>query len=343
MQNKSRETHALFWLGRNEGNGVYADMVIHEIDAAPAPDLQRGLDEFEAMFTVPFAPGRSYRIDYGSDRTAFIRSLGESKCLAAENEGRIVGFLEMALVNLLLPNGATRPAVYIADIKMLPEARATITTARILQKGIEWARARSDLWFTAALDGTPVKPPDYTGRAGIPKFSEAGRLTVVRLPVSAGDGQRETDGRLLARNGEGEELFKQLARGRCGVLGGGAEARSVEPPVWMAHPSGLACGRFEDRRKVRRLIADDGNELRPAYFSCFAFQDAEAAVDLIEAGLRRAESLGFRALRFCLPPGDLAMLQRVVGPVAIHGNGGAVFATAKEETGEIWNLSAAEI
>lgn len=318
-------------------------MVIHQLDAAPPPDLQRALDEFESTFQVPFAPGRFYRINYGSDRTAFIRTLGESKSLAAEKEGRIVGYLEIALVDLLLPDGNSRPAVYIADIKMLPEARRTITTARLLQKGIEWGRTKSDLWFTVTLDGAPLKPPDYTGRAGIPAFSEAGRIMVVRLPVTPGSGMRPEDGQFFARTDEGPALYKQLASGRYALPGGASAARSVAPPAWMVHPGCTACARFEDRRKVRRLIADDGSELRPAYLSCFAFSDPQAAIDLILAALRRAESLGFRALRFCLPPPDLAMLQGVLGPAVIDGSPGAIFATAPLGTGALWNLNAAEI
>ena len=168
-------------------------------------------------------------------------------------------------------------------------------------------------------------------------------MMVVRLPVTPGEGTHREDGRFLARREEGEQLYKRLARGRYAVLGGAPEARSVAPPEWMAHPGGLACARFEDRRKVRQLIADDGSELRPAYLACFAFHDPQAAVDLIVAALHRAEPLGYRALRFSLPPADLAMLQRVLGPGVIEGNGGSIFATAAANTGALWNLNAAEI
>ena len=317
-------------------------MVIHEVEAAPPPEFQRALGEFESMFLSPFAPGRFLRIDYGSDRTAFIRTLGESKCLAAEKDGQIVGFIEMALVNLLLPNGAARPAVYFADIKMLPDARKTIASGRILQKAAAWAGAKTDLWFTVALDDTPLKPPEYSGRAGIPAFSEAGRMMVVRLPVTTGDGMRPEDGRFLARYEEGEEIYRRLARGRYALLGGAPADRSVTPPTWLAHPGGLACGRFEDRRKVRRLIADDGSELRPAYLACFAFQDPQAAVDLIIAALRRAESLGYRALRLCMPPRDLVALQCVLGPGVLAGTGATVYAFGAAQVAE-WNISASEV
>jgi len=318
-------------------------LIIHAIDAASPPELQRALAEFESAFLIPFAPGRSYRIDYGGDRSAFIRTLGEGKCLAAENEGRIVGVLEMAAVNLFHPDGIARTAIYFADVKLLPEARRGITAGRILQKGAEWSRTKSNFWFTVALAGMPLKPPDYSGRAGIPAFSAVGALTVVRLPVTAGGDARREPEQFLSSPTEGEETYSRLARGRYGMLGGAPDARSAEPPIWMVHPGGRACARFEDRRNVRRLIADDCTELRPAYLSRFVFQDPGAAVDLIVAALGRAESLRYRALRFCLPPGDLAALQCVLGPGVIQGSEGTVFSNATTDPGAPWSLNASEI
>jgi hypothetical protein len=142
---------------------------------------------------------------------------------------------------------------------------------------------------------------------------------------------------------EGGKIYRRLVAGRYAWLGGDPHARSETPPTWLAHPGGGACGRFEDRRKVRRLIADDGTELKPAYLSSFAFHDPQAALDVIVAALRRAGSLGFRALRLCMTPGDFAALQRALGPGAIRGAGGAIFATAAAPRGAGWSLGASEV
>ena len=318
-------------------------MVIHEIDANSPPELQRRIQEFEASFVMPLGNGRAFRIDYGADRTAFIRTLGESRSFVAESDGRITGLIEMAMVDLLLPCGQTKAAAYIADIKMLPEARGSIATGRLLARASAWGVSNTDLAFTVTLDGAPIKPPSYTGRLGIPAFSDAGRLSVVRLPVTQAERMRPGDERMLAGDEEGEAVHRRLTQGRYALLGCASGLRSAEPPVWLTHPGGMACGRFEDRRKVRRLIADDGTELRPAYLSCFAFQDPQAAIDLILAALRRAGSLGYRAVRLCMPADDLALLQRVLGPGVIEGTGGTVFATAAAEVKAPWNLNAAEI
>ena len=88
-------------------------------------------------------------------------------------------------------------------------------------------------------------------------------------------------------------------------------------------------------------VADDGTELRPAYLACFAFREPGAAVDLILAALRRAGALGFRALRLCMTPGDLAALQSTLGPGVIEGTGAAIY-TCDAPPAE-WNLSASEV
>jgi hypothetical protein len=317
-------------------------MNFHELDGPPPPALQRALEAFEATFLSPMGAGRFFRTSYGADRTAFIRSLGEGCCVAAERDGVILGMLEMAMVDLLQPTGEEARAIYIAEIKVLPGARRGITTARIMQKAVAWGRPRTERWFNLALDSTPVKPPQYTGRAGVPPFREAGRVMIVRLPAEPGRNLAGDERRYLADDATGEALYRRLVRGRYAMLGGNAAARSETPPVWLVHPSGLACGRLEDRRKVRQLIADDGAELRPAYLAGFAFHETNAAVDLLSAAVRRAGALGFRALRLCLPPGDLAALQRVVGPGVIQRTPGAVYTTAGFAEAE-WSLSAPAI
>jgi hypothetical protein len=317
-------------------------MLIHEVNAAPLPQIAQALEVFEAQFAAPFAPGRRFRISYGRDRTAFVRTLGgEAVCYAAETDGHILGFIEMAVVDVLAPGGERRKAVYFADVKLLPEAHRTIISGRLLQRAAAWAGARSDFWFTMALDSTPLKPPDYSGRAGIPAMAEAAKIVVVRAPVTTGSEVREDDRRFHVSEAEGEALYRRLCADRYAPVGGWPAARSETPVEWLAHPGSWACGRFEDRRNVRRLIADDGTELRPAYLACFAFREPGAAVDLILAALRRAGALGFRALRLCMTPGDLAALQSSVGPGVIEGTGAAIY-TCGASPAE-WNLSASEV
>ncbi len=297
--------------------------------------------EFEATFLAPLGDGRFFRIDYGEDRTAFVRSLGLGKCFAAEKDGKITGLVEMAIVNLRHPDGSEKPAIYTADIKLLPEARGTLVMGRLVQQGIAWGYTHTTDGFSVVLDATPIKPSAYTGRAGIAALSEVGRTMVVRLPVTAAGSSRD-DERFLASSEEGQMAHRRLSLGRFAVSGGSPEVRSSTPPAWLVHPGGRACGRFEDRRNVRRLITDDGSELKPAYLSCFAFDDPNAAVDLVIAALHRADALGYRALRICMPPRDLSALQCVLGPGVLAGVPGGVYAVAGLPTAE-WNVSASAV
>jgi len=316
-------------------------MVIHEITPQPGAELRRMIREFEATFLSPLGDGRFFRIDYGNDRTAFIRTLGPGKCFAAEKEGRIVGVVEIAIVNLRYPDGSEHPAQYIADLKLLPEVRGTLVMGRLVQKGIAWGNTHTESGFTMVLDSTPIKPTAYTGRAGIGALSEVAKTMVVRLPVTPAGSSRDDERYLVSRE-EGEMAHERLALGRYTVRGGFPEARSSVPPAWMVHQGGRACARFEDRRNVRRLIADDGTELKPVYLSCFAFTDARAAVDLVIAALHRAHALGYRAVRLCMPPGDLSALQCVLGPGVLAGMPGAIYAVAELPYAD-WNISAAEV
>jgi hypothetical protein len=93
---------------------------------------------------------------------------------------------------------------------------------------------------------------------------------------------------------------------------------------------------------VRRLITDDGAELKPAYLSCFAFDDPHAAVDLVIAALHRADAMGYRALRLCMPPRDLSALQCLLGPGVVAGVPGAVYAVEGLPMAE-WNFSASAV
>jgi GNAT superfamily N-acetyltransferase len=319
-------------------------MVIHSLEAAAPPGLQRAIEDFEAVFKYPLGNGRFFRVSYGSDRTAFIRTLGErGACFAAEKDGRVVGIMEGALVRLLLPDGETRLAAYVADVKVLPEERRKMTTARLLQAAFAWGGASAYMLFSVTLDGVPVKPPEYSGRAGIPAFFAAGRMVVVRLGVPYGGVMELGDERYLARSGEGERVFAKMARGRYALPGGTPAARSVAPPVWLVHPGGEACGRFEDRRRVRQLISEDATEMRPAFLSCFGFENKAAGVELIAAALRRAGSLGYRALRLCASPADLPMLKEAAGGGDIQATGGTIFATEQAVKEAGWILNASEI
>ena len=130
--------------------------------------------------------------------------------------------------------------------------------------------------------------------------------------------------------------------GRCAGTGGCPEERSETAPRWLVEPSGAACGRLEDTCKAKRLIANDGVELRSAHLSCFAYRDPLAGVDLIRTALSRAAERGFPALLVAVDASDADELRRswteseiVIAPATVYGSG--------LKPGSQWNINTAEI
>ena len=106
-------------------------------------------------------------------------------------------------------------------------------------------------------------------RLGLPLFSELGKIMVLRLsssriPLSSAD-------RWLTTAERGESCYLRLSTGRYACPGGNPPERSEMEPLWLMEPGGQACGRLEDTRRAKRLIADDGIEMRSAHLSCFAY------------------------------------------------------------------------
>jgi hypothetical protein len=305
--------------------------------------LQQAIDEFEASFRSPLSPERWFRMSYVPERTAFIRSLGdEFVCVVAEMEGRVMGIMEVALVRLHTPEGGECLATYVADVKLRPEARRSISTARLIQRASTW-RPHVPLGFSIVLNETSLKPSDYSGRLGIPSMAPVASLAIVRMPTLPDAGTCDGDGRFVSDRESAVKCYRTLTRGRYAAVVRSPLERSEAKPGWFVHPGGQACGRFEDRRKVRRMIADDGSEKTPAYLSCFAFNDPDAAIDILSVAQRYASSQGFSALRVCMAERDLHAIQRIVGPKAIRGMGATIYATEACSTGVEWNVNAAEV
>ena len=113
-------------------------------------------------------------------------------------------------------------------------------------------------------------------------------------------------------------------------------------PTWLMEPEGRACGRLEDTRRAKRLIADDGAEMRSAHLSCFAYSDRGAGVKLLQVALQRAATQSFPALIVAVPAPEakavcqsLNEMEVVLAPATVFGTG--------LEPGPRWNINTAEI
>jgi len=314
-------------------------MNVHALAAAPVPELARALAQFEGQFTYPLGPGRSFRISNGDDYPQFFRAIGDGVCFVAERGGEVLGVLGLAATRLRV-EGA-RPAIYLGDLKITPAARGGRVLVRLAEVAAEWCASRAACGFGVVMDGTPITPDRYTGRLGIPPFREAAKIAVLRLPAS------QTSIPFVqweANAGAGEEFFARLTPDRFGTTGGNPAERSETTPLWLVAPGGDACARFEDTRRAKRLIADDGSEMMSAHLSCIGYRDLAALAELLRVARRVAAARGFPALFAAVPEAETAAVVSLIGEPGIVVAPATVYSAGPGlEPGREWSVNTAEI
>jgi hypothetical protein len=314
-------------------------MNVHPLAASTPPELALALGRFEEQFRYPLGPGRSFRIEHGEDYPRFFRAMGEGACFVAEAEGSILGVIGAALRRLALPGGDERPVLYLGDLKIAPPARASRALLRLAGAVRQWVGTRAEAAFAVVMDGTTATPIHYTGRVGLPQFFELGKVINLRLPTSGAAAELED---WVTNEELGGDCYRRLCAGRYACPGGHPAERSETEPLWLMEPEGRACGRLEDTRRAKRLIADDGVEMLSAHLSCFAYQDPSAGIKLLRVALGHAARRGLPALFVAVAAPDAADFCRplegtavVLAPATVYGTG--------LEAGPLWNINTAEI
>lgn len=314
-------------------------MIVHQLEASPAPPLARALGEFEREFSYPLGPGRSFRIAHGDDYPRFFRAMGRAACFVVEEGGRVVGTLAAVIRRLGYPDGEERPVAYLADLKVTPSARGGRALFVLARAAEAWVRGAAVAGFSVVMDGTAATPERYTGRIGLPAFTVLAKVAVLRLVWTGAPpdvGHYSHDAAAAAR------AYRELSRGRHWSPGGEPAERSEILPVWFLDLSGEACGRLEDTRRGKRLLVSDGSELVSAHLACFAFRDLRAGVRLLGAAARRAAALGYPALFVAVAPSEAEAVRTAcaghevtVAPATIYGAG--------LEAGSAWHINTSEI
>jgi GNAT superfamily N-acetyltransferase len=309
------------------------------LTAAPGPELAAALARFEEQFTYPLGPGRSFRISHGDDYPRFFRAIGEAVCFAAERDGEVLGVLGLATTRVRDTDGNERSAIYLGDLKVAPAVRGGRVLTRLAEAASGWCVSRAECGFGVVMDGTRATPDRYTGRLGIPQFCEVAKLAVLKLPAVAGAPafiQWEAD---AAR---GVECFARLNANRVSTNGGNPAERSETLPLWLVAPDGSACGRLEDTRRAKRLIADDGSEMAAAHLSCIGYTSHAALAELLRAARGAAFTRGFPALFAAVPLEESEAVLAAVGEPGVIVAPATVFA-AGFAPGEQWSINTAEI
>ena len=311
-------------------------MNVHAITAAPGPELASALARFEEQFTYPLGSERSFRISHGDDYPRFFRAVGDAACFVAERAGEVLGVLGLAATRVCIGDGTEVPAIYLGDLKVAPAARGGRVLTRLADAAREWCRGGAACGFGVVMDGTPVTPDRYTGRLGIPPFRGAGKIAVLRLPARPGRGACRT-----VDSAEGEACFARLAAGRVSTRGGNPLERSESPPEWLVIRDGAACGRFEDTRRAKRLIASEG-EMVAAHLSCIGYADLAALAALLRAVCGIAAERGFPAVFAAVPAQEADAVLAAVNEPGVVVAPATVYA-AGFDSNLRWSINTAEI
>ena len=203
-------------------------------DAAAVQPFADGLRAVEARITYP-AGDDVFSIDHGADYAAFFRGLGEARfAVVTGATGEVVGGIAGVWRDAVGPDGSGLRSIYLADLKLSPEARGRGVPAKLLGRGF-WEILRrpgwrdADLFFAAAMRGdrgdvTRSHRGLHVGRLGRP-WARLGMWFVppARLrdlpdggPVFPGAGLDLSGGRPLPRVSRttGRKDFRLRATGR---------------------------------------------------------------------------------------------------------------------------------
>lgn len=303
-------------------------------------ELAPGYRRFEEESVYPLGGGRSFRVQHPAGSHAFFAAMGPALHVLGIDDQGIFASGAVALRTLHLPCGTTSRCAYFGDLRVSLRARGSLALHRALRALETWVGERADLGVGIVMEGTALTPSDYTGRVGLPAFYPVRHLDLWLLsgdpPTPPTLGVRQTTWLAL------ESELLRLAPGvvRPEVLLGQGRSEMAQQPL-VTDPPG-SCGILEDTRTVKRLILDDGKELRAGHLSCFAFNEPEAGASLLAHATRRARTAGLDSVFVSLTPEQAAQLQAQPVPGKILTTRAIVYSTSNVASCP-WQWSSAEI
>ncbi|OWK34508.1 N-acetyltransferase [Fimbriiglobus ruber] len=308
------------------------------LSATLSAELVAELERFEQQFTYPLGPERWFRISHGADYSRFFRAMGEATSLVACRGGRVVGTLGVAVRDLVLPDGERRSAAYFGDLKIAPSARGGRVLPDLANGAREWVGDKVVAAFAVVMGGTPVTPERYTGRLGIPIFREVGRVSVLRFDTSVG---ARIAPEWVVPVDIARARLRTLARGRYHTDDGTSAVRSEIDPVGLVAPNGSAGGWVEDTARAKRLIANDGTELRSAHLSGFGYASPGSGAALLRTALGIAFERTFPALFVAVPLEETDSILQLLPDVPVTVAPAIVYGAGLQPS--VWNVNTAEI
>lgn len=315
-------------------------MRILTLEGPPSEDLSARLTELEEEFTYPLGSGQSFRISHGKDYTRFFRSMGRAACFLAFDGPEIVGVMACVIRRLGLPDGSEIEAAYMADLKIRPSARSGRALLDLARAAQAWVSPVTRTAFGVVMEGTTMTPDRYSGRAGLPLFSEAARIEVLQISTAATSAETTPNG--IPDQESGERAYRALTIGRIRPVGGDPSLRSEHVPQWLGHKDGDACGRLEDTRSAKRLIAPYGREILCAHLSCFGFRTPQAGAQLLLEACGLAARRGFSGLFTAVSDREGPALRAALEPMEVTVAPARVYASGMK-AGALWAVNTSEI
>jgi len=303
--------------------------------------MQSKLAQFERQFDYPLGADRRFVISHGDDYTRFFRAMGDATCLVVENGAGVLGTLATVTRRLVTPVGHTREVTYLADLKIAPGARGGFVLKRLALAALTGNRTSAG--YSVVMRGTKAVPEAYTNRIGIPAFRLLGAIDVLRIPVAPelAVGSSPVEERSPV---EADDVFFRLTKGSHAALGAWTtrSERASFPPAGLISEDRRACGVVEDTLNSKRLFLVDGDEMRSAHLSNFAFADGASGAAMIRAALLVVRKRDLPAMFTAVPAGrtrDLLEALHIEGttcaPADVYGVG--------LDAGLPWNINTAEI
>lgn len=283
-------------------------MKIHCLNNTPAPPLALALAEFEKEFRYPLGPEDSFSISHGADYSLFFRSMGATRIYLAESEGEIVGALTLIGRQIALADGRFIRAAYLCDAKIVSQQRGKTVLARLAISAHEDAHSLGyEAAYSVVMSGSDSIPSDrYTGRLGIPRFEELGKIAILRF-----DTQAHFDGILEI------SCLKKCHRPISAELALSSEM--IPEKIEIVGASGI----LTDTRRGKRLWKSDGTEMRSGHLAEIEFTSTAALSKLTATALKKAAALGFPGLFLALPKSAMPAISGAVtlAEATIFGTG----------------------
>lgn len=302
---------------------------LHFLRQAPPPELSRALLEFERQFSYPLGGNDSFSISHGPDYVTFFQAIGDATVLVIEEEGRVLGTLAAVVRPLRDSQGELLRVAYLADLKLNREVRHRLT--RYLLAMSEHLEVPSGRGYAVVMDGTQSTPDRYTGRWGVPSFQPVAKVTVLALQTRPG-AERDC-------GTAWSDLFHPPAS--MMPLPGRSELRSELAPEWLT--CGGAQGLLEDTRKGKRLLHEDGSEMRAAHLSRLRYEHEREAAALLEQAAFRCARQGIPTLFTCLPERAARRLLPHLQAFSVNPAPATVYGVGFPEGCDEWWLDSAEI